>query len=286
LFYDVVNAVVGLLGLALTAFTLGRVRAVRRAQRDERALVRQLYGADLAAAQISAAADYLSRSRDAKARELAQYLSWFRGQVDGVSRALDSTIGVQPAVDRKPRLELRDRGYYSPEFLSGIAGSATRKIDLLMYRPMVVSVGTVLDAFQAAAERGIAIRMLALSPEASDEILSQGAALMPAAAVYEPVQLRPQLREAERRVAQHVANWPLAARRRFAYRRYCSMPGPHFVRCDATVYLGFTGFRSGPMPIRFDERVFVEVPVDSKLGGHIEMHFEQVWSESQASAVG
>jgi hypothetical protein len=84
---DLVNTAAGLLGLALTALTLTRVRAVRRAQRNERALVRTLYGTDAAALRIRAAAAYLARSRDAKARELAQDLILFSGQIEGVSRA-------------------------------------------------------------------------------------------------------------------------------------------------------------------------------------------------------
>jgi hypothetical protein len=87
---DLVNTVAGLLGLALTALTLARIRAVRRAQRDERTLVRALYGTEAAAIRIRTAASHLARSRDARVRELAQDLNLLSGQIEGVSRALDS----------------------------------------------------------------------------------------------------------------------------------------------------------------------------------------------------
>jgi hypothetical protein len=81
------------------------------------------------------------------------------------------------------------------------------------------------------------------------------------------------LLEAERRVAGHVATWPTAAQRRLGYRRYCTPPGPHLIRADQTFFAGFVGLLSGPMPVRFDERVFIPFPSDSKLGSHFASHF-------------
>jgi hypothetical protein len=275
---DLVNTVAGLLGLALTALTLTRIRAVRRAQRDERALVRTLYGTEAAAVRIRAAAGYLARSRDAKARELAQDLILFSGQIEGVSRALDSHSGSAPA---SSTVELQEDGYFTPEFLIRIAAGARHTIDILMYRPITVAPVPVLTALRDAAERGVEIRVLALSVDASDEVLRHGATVMPAAAVYEPEQLRPQLLEAERRIAGHVATWPAAAQRRFGYRRYCTPPGPHLIRADGVISAGFVGLLSGPMPVRFDERVFIQLPADGKLGKHFESHFELVWASAE-----
>ncbi|MGW4944053.1 hypothetical protein ACWEOZ_20985 [Actinoplanes sp. NPDC004185] len=104
---------------------------------------------------------------------------------------------------------------------------------------------------------------------------------MQAAAVYEPEQLRPQLLEAERRVAGHVATWPAAAQRRIGYRRYCTPPGPHLIRADQTFFAGFVGLLSGPMPVRFDERVFLQFPSDSKLGAHFAGHFALLWASAK-----
>jgi L-lactate permease len=53
---EYVNIVAGFVGLVITAVTLWRVQAVRRAQSQERALVRGLYGTDALAAQLRAAA--------------------------------------------------------------------------------------------------------------------------------------------------------------------------------------------------------------------------------------
>lgn len=284
---DLVNTVAGLLGLALTALTLARIRAVRRAQRDERALVRTLYGTEAAAGRIRAAAGYLARSRDAKARELAQDLVLFSGQIEGVNRALDSAGGPAPAAPTAPTastVELRERGYFSSEFLIEVAAGARQAIDILMYRPMTVATAPVLTALRDAAERGVEIRILALSVHASDEVLRHGAAIMPAAAVYEPEQLRPQLLEAERRITGHVATWPAAAQRRLGYRRYRTPPGPHLIRADRVISAGFVGLLSGPMPVRFDERVFVQLPADGTLGTHFTSHFELVWATAKPVA--
>jgi len=275
---DLVNTVAGLLGLALTALTLARIRAVRRAQRDERTLVRTLYGTEAAATRIRAAAGHLARSRDAKARELAQDLIRFSGQIEGVSRALDSDAGSAPAAST---VELKEAGYFTSEFLIEVAAGARQAIDILMYRPITVATVPVLAALQDAAERGVEIRMLALSVDASDEVLRHGATVMPAAAVYEPEQLRPQLLEAERRIASHVATWPAAAQRRLGYRRYCTPPGPHLIRADRVISAGFVGLLSGPMPVRFDQRVYLQLPTDATLGQHFRSHFELVWASAK-----
>ncbi|MEU4241353.1 hypothetical protein [Actinoplanes sp. NPDC026619] len=275
---DLVNTVAGLLGLALTALTLTRVRAVRRAQRDERTLIRTLYGTDAAATRIRAAASHLARSRDAKARELAQDLILFSGQIEGVSRALDSDGRAASATGA---VELKEEGYFTSEFLAEVVAGARQAIDVLMYRPITIATAPVLAALRDAAERGVEIRMLALSVEATDEVLSHGATVMPAAAVYQPEQLRPQLLEAERRIAIHVKTWPAAAQRRLGYRRYRTPPGPHLIRADRVISAGFVDLQSGPMPVRFDERVFIQLPADGKLGTHFTSHFEVVWASAE-----
>lgn len=278
---DLVNTVAGLLGLGLTGLTLARVRAVRRVQRDERALVRTLYGAEAAAVRIRAAASHLARSRDAKARELAQDLVLFSGQIEGVSRALDSHGAPAPT---SSSVEIKEQGYFTSEFLIDVAAGARHAIDILMYRPITVATVPVLVALQDAAERGVAIRILALSVDASDEVLRHAASVMPAAAVYEPEQLRPQIREAERRIVSHVATWPAAAQRRLGYRRYRTPPGPHLIRADRMISAGFVGLQSGPIPVRFDERVFIQFPTDGRLGTHFVSHFELVWASAKPIA--
>jgi hypothetical protein len=281
---EYINTAAGLLGLLLTAIALLRIQAVRRVQRDERALVRTLYGADSAAAQLRAAAAHLGRARDARARELAQDLIRLCGQIEGVSRVLDAS-GRQPANGRRSDVVLHEEGYFSPSFLIETIGRANNNIDILMYRPLIASKTSVLDAMRTAAERGVRIRILTLSPNGSDEVLANSAALMPSAAVYRPEQLRPQIIEVERRIAQHLGDWRSNTRARFTYRRYNTMPGPHFIRSDSTIFLGFVGLLSGPLPIRFDERVSAEIPIDTRLGKHVLVHFEQVWQDSEASTM-
>jgi hypothetical protein len=207
------------------------------------------------------------------------------GRIEGVSHALDIGTGQPPDRDRQQSIPIHEQGCFSQEFLIGVFRQANNNVDVLMYRPLVLSTASLLDALRAAAERGVQVRALALSPDGSDEVLSQGAALMPAAAVYQPAQLRPQLIEGERRIQGHVAQWNANAQRRLAIRRYTSMIGPHFLRSDSTIYLGFVGLLSGAMPTRFDERVHAEVPLNSKLGQQVMVHFEQTWHNGTAVVV-
>lgn len=39
------------------------------------------------------------------------------------------------------------------------------------------------------------------------------------------------------------------------------------------------------MPVRFDERVFIQVPTGGKLGSHFTSHFELVWANAKPVAM-
>lgn len=281
-YLEYVNTAAGLVGLVLTIVALWRIQAVRRAQRSERTLVRALYGADSAAAQLRAAAAYLDRSRDAKARQLAHDLVRVCGQIEGVSRALDAADGGPAGPERRSLVSLREDGYFSQDFLLDVVQRSHHELDILAYRPLVLSTASVLDAIRASAERGVRVRILALSPAASDEVLTHSAALLPSAAADRPDQLRAQLVEAEQRLVSHLFGPRPTPGTRISYRRYGTVPGPHFVRADSTVCLGFVGLLSGPVPTRFDERVHVEVALTSRLGEQVMVHFEQLWQRSAA----
>ncbi len=276
---EYVNTGAGLVGLVVTAVTLWRVQAVRRAQREERALVRGLYGTDSLATQLRTAAAYLGRSRDSRARELAQDLVRVCGQIEGVSRALDGRTPTAEA--RRTVIEVRDRDYLTQQFVLDAVDGAANAVDILIYRPLIVSTNTVLSALRAAAERGVRIRILTLSPEASAEVLTYATRLLSASGVQTAEQLRPQLHDAERRIAHYLATaWSAPARRSISHRHYTLPPGPHLLRADATVRVGFIGLLSGPVPVRVDERPYTTVPLHSPLGEHLMTHFDQVWAQA------
>lgn len=77
------SAILGIVGFLIMIVTLLKVQSVRRAQREERALLRRLYGTDSIATHLRSAAILLRRGRDSEARTFAEELTRLCGQIEG-----------------------------------------------------------------------------------------------------------------------------------------------------------------------------------------------------------
>lgn len=88
---DQVDTWIGIVSFGVSVLTYLRVRSVRRAQEYERMLVRRLYGTDSLSVQLRAAANFLRRGNDLQATDLAEELVRICGQIEGITRALDTS---------------------------------------------------------------------------------------------------------------------------------------------------------------------------------------------------
>lgn len=171
------SAIFGILGFVITVVTLLKVQSVRRAQREERALLRKLYGTEALATHLRSATTFLRQGREDEARVLAEELVRLCGQIEGISHALDTMTRVGGAAQRS--LLLVERGYFTPAFLRRAVDEARHNLDFLIYRNLQFANVDLLEAMEHAAKRGVRIRILALSSAADNAVLEQASLVLP-----------------------------------------------------------------------------------------------------------
>jgi hypothetical protein len=271
----------GLVGILLTLVTFLRVRTVDQAQRAERALLRRLYGTDQLARQLQEAARLLRESANPRAAVVAEDLTGLVGRMEGVTRALEAH-DISRAADREP-VPLVRRGYFTPDFLREVVEEARTVLDFLIFRNLQFTDVGLLQAMERAAERGVRIRILALSSRAPLSVIELATLVLPRPTVTDASMLQHQLAESELRIAQIVSNdWTRFARERFEYRGYDIAPSLHFVRVDMLIRGGFIGTLAQAQPRHLDERPYVELPTRSTAGEVLLKHYEELWARSQA----
>jgi len=277
-------AVLQILGLAVSIATLARVQSVRRAQRQERSLLRRLYGTEKLSMQLRSAATYLRKDKEGDARILAEELIRICGEIEGVSRALDSAPRRGRRSERRTReVDLVEKGYYTPAFLAEAIDMAQHSVYFLIYRNLQFTNVDLLEAMEHAALRGVHVRILGLSSQAGDAVLEQASMVLPRPKA-DPATLRRQLQESEERIADIVAGWRLPARSRFEYRRYDIAPNVHFVRIDGIIRTGFIGTLANAQPTRLDDRGYIELPLANEPGATLLRHFDELWQASSPLA--
>ncbi|MEW1546010.1 hypothetical protein [Streptomyces tsukubensis] len=281
---EIGNTILGAVGFTITVVTLVKVQSVHRAQTEERALLRRLYGTESLADHLRSAAGFL-RQGEQDARNLAEELVRMCGRIEGISRALDSMNRLRGTAAGEQRMvRLVERGYYTPPFYNRVVNDAENNADFLMYRNLQVSAVDLLQSMERAAKRGVHIRILAISSASSDSVLEQASLVLPWPQVP-PDTLRRQLAEAEERVRTVVSGWPVRVRRNFEYRGYVITPNMHFARMDGTVLQGFVGTLSPAQPDQLEDRGYVELPRDREPGATLSRHFEELWAQSAGQIV-
>ncbi len=277
---DYGNSLLGVAGLLITVVTFLKVRSVSRAQKEERALIRKLYGTDTLATQLRSAARFLRRDRELDARDLAEELVRLCGEIDGITKVLEAMNGV-----KSTGLVLRDRDYFTPAFVKRSVEESRHALDFLIYRNLQFANVDLLQAMELAAGSGVRIRILALSARADDAVLDQAVRVLPWPLAADRDMLREQLSASERRIAGIVSSWEREAQERFEYRGYNIAPNLHFLRSDAVIKYGFIGTLATAQPQQLHERPYVEIPVRSAPGGTLVRHYEQLWQLSAAGTL-
>ncbi|MCP3759535.1 hypothetical protein [Streptomyces sp. TBY4] len=277
-----VNTVFGVLGFLITLVTFLKVQSVQRAQREERQLLRRLYGTEMLAAQLRSAAGFLRQGTESDARMLAEELVRVCGQIEGISRALDSLNRERRSV--RGESNLVPNGYYTPAFLNRAVNDAQHQVDFLIYRNLQFANVDLLQSMERAARRGVRIRILGLSSRAEDAVLDQASMVLPWPQA-EPAVLRRQLSDSEERIRSIVEGWGLQSRGLFEYRGYLIAPNAHFARTDGVVRQGFIGTLSSAQPAGLEERGYMEFRTSAEPGATLSRHFEQLWARSAENVV-
>jgi hypothetical protein len=211
---------------------------------------------------------------------LAEELVRICGEIDGVSRALDSSRRNRRLGNDVHEIPLIGHGYYTPAFLNAALNEAQHSVYFLIYRNLQFTNVDLLESIEHAARRGVHVRILALSSTADDSVLSQASLVLPWPRA-DAETLRRQLRDSEERILDVVRTWSPQARSRFEYRGYNIAPNVHFVRVDGIVRNGFIGTISQAQPERLDDRGYIELPLTSGPGATLLRHFDAVWQTSK-----
>lgn len=279
---SLINAI-GLLlecaGLAITAATFWRINTLRKMQVEERELMRQLYGTDTLADRLRSAATFLKVGADVDARALAEELVRLVGQIEGITRVLET---LQSSHKRgSGSFIVSNENYFTLESIRKDFRSARSNVDILIYRNMFISSPGILDSMEGAAIRGVRIRILCISSAAEEEVLKQTLNILPRPVPDTAEEFRRQLLEAEQRIARVVSrDWSANARQRLDYRGYTIAPVWHLVRVDNVLKLGFVGTSNAAQPSRYEDRPYVMIPVGSPPGEILVRHLETIWQQS------
>lgn len=275
------SAIFGIIGFVITVVTLLKVQSVRRTQREERALLRKLYGTEALATHLRSAATFLRQGREDEARVLAEELVRLCGQIEGISHALDTLNLVGEAAQRS--LLLVERDYFTPAFLRRAVDEARHNLDFLIYRNLQFANVDLLEAMEHAAKRGVRIRILALSSAADNAVLEQASLVLPWPQA-DAATLRRQLVESEARIRGIIDGWSRQARERYEYRSYSVAPNFHFVRVDGLLRQGFIGTLSSAQPFRLEDRPYLQMPLSNEPGVTLARHYDQLWDRSAGTS--
>ncbi|QKW06779.1 hypothetical protein HUT18_10620 [Streptomyces sp. NA04227] len=280
---DDLNTGFGVIGFVITVITLIKVQSVHCAQREERALLRRLYGTDSLASHLRSAARFLRQGREDDAHLLAEELVRLCGQIEGISRTLDSMSRSRGGTSGRGA-QLVEKGYFVPPFLNRMVNEAQHNLDVVMYRNLQFANVDLLQALERASKRGVHIRVLGLSSVADDSVLEQASMVLPWPRA-DARTLRRQLADSENRIKDVVEGWSEEARLRFEYRGYTLAPNAHFVRQDRAIFQGFIGTLAPAQPERLEDRGYLELSVATEPGATLARHFDQLWVHSADTVV-
>lgn len=281
---NLLGTIISFIGLSITLITFLRVNTVRKAQAEERKLVRQLYGTDQLTTHLRAAAGFLKLGPDIDAKMLADELVRLIGQIEGITRALEAMQSQSTQYDGA--FQVSDDGYFTLDSLRADLRAARSAVDILIYRNMFVSSPGILESMESAAARGVKIRILCVSSAAPDDVLRQTLSILPKPVPDTPDEFRAQLGDAEQRIQRVVSrDWSANACKRFEYRGYTRAPVWHMIRVDGMIKLGFVGTSSPAQPPRYEDRPYLLIPVNSAPGEILCRNVEDLWQLSSANVI-
>lgn len=275
-----------IVALGVTAYAARKIRAVATVQKEERGIVRALFGIDEIHDNLLHAATILRESGDPRADTVATKLNVAAGQLDGVGRALDHLDGASVDEANGAKAVGIHLGYCSSDFFCAMTKSAKESLDILLYRNKQAHAVDVVEEFQEACGRGVPIRILALHSEAPAPVLEIAARMVPRPTVADAEDLKAQLREGEVRMQGIIErDWQPSEARLFEYRGYDTGPAGHFFIVDGWVSTGFLHTGAPGQPEHAVERPYQTFEPGSPIAVQMKANFEAIWEESAGNVI-
>ena len=223
------------------------------------------------------------RNASSHLRTTADVIVWKDGtditqDPDALSTLLSEIIGddaIRPPPPQPTDYEIRT-GYYVPEFISMVCEQSKTSLWFLVHRNVAISDTFTLDNLRGAAERGVAIRILALSSRAPSHVLTEAVLGMPRPVPKDGDALSRQLEHGE----GLVGDLARSLNGRLDYRGYHRLPIQHFVIADDRVHAGFCNFDRKAQQEYFRDRWYLTIGRQTSLGRQYEAQFDVMWHDA------
>lgn len=197
---------------------------------------------------------------------------------DALSRLLSEITdddAIKPPAPLPTDYEIRT-GYYVPEFISMVCRQSKKSLWFVVHRNIAISDTFTLDNLRGAAERGVAIRILALSSKAPSHVLTEAVLGLPRPVPLCGDALSCQLEHGE----GLVGNFARGLNGRLEYRGYHRLPIQHFVIADDRVHAGFCNFDLQAQQKYFRDRWYLTIGRQTSLGRQYEAQFDVMWRDA------
>lgn len=264
-------------GFLLTIVNLIRIHSVSVAQKKERHFLRNLYGISEHAETLNSISSYLRSQDDDFAKELSYSLIRFIGHVRGI----DKTLKLEDTEENTTNLKLFRNGYFTVSFLSTKIKYGCECVDIICYRNINITNLDFLEDLQEKVKTGVKVRVMSVSSEAPNEILSEVLKFLPKPIEKGVESFKEALSKNENFLKNVIcSHWTKNEKNNLKYKTYVTIPNAHFIRVDNYIYYGFLQTSLYSHPKLLNERPYLVIPTREKLGIQLNKHFEDLWNDS------
>lgn len=279
---SIISGIIGLVGLIITIVTLAKVKRVSEVQKRTKDFTQKLLNIDGLENDLSRAInklENLTNDTDSKAfiRELYGRLFTLKGARSAMNEFQDG-IGKYAG-----DISL-EKGFFTNSFFDSIA-STNKCIDIITGRTQFLSF-YVLESLRKVCEKGIRVRIIGLSPKATNEVMDESWKTVAVPAPNDSAEYRIQITNKFNEVEQAVSKWSADAQRMFSIKASKCVPRVAFARFDDFIKLGFLQqFYREAQPAELNDREYLVLPHHSSLGIIAYNHFKIVWSDKDTHYV-
>ena len=267
-------ALSSMVGVVVAVYTLQRVKKLSLVQEKERQLVQELLSIDNVEQDYMDAIDFLEKqalSQTAVYSQLATRLGSIRGARGALKKFSEN---------KNDNDAYLNSGFLDGTFLIEKINNATSNIDIVVGRAQLVSSYETSSALMNACNRGVKVRVVALSPDCSDDLLEESKHTVVNPAPDNAQDYRDEIETTTLLMKKQLVTWPPRARKNFQYRLSNHVPRLSVVRIDTNIHFGFLMMFRDAQFREAKDREYMTIPISSNTGKTILRHTDQLCKSS------
>lgn len=270
---------ISFIGAVVGIYTLVKVKKVEQAQLDERSLTQELLDVDQIERDIKLVVTKLNQLNDHDSAALANALSQRLGAIQGTRRAIG--YGNTMCLCTPGNAVSIEKGFFCSTHVDDFIDQSMDSIDIMTGSTRLIAGYYTMDKVKQACARGVMIRIIGLSPNASDDILMDASKTVSNPAPKTADEYRELIISNHKEISRAVKTWPTQLRNKFEYRESFGVPRLSIAKSDDTICLGFLQLFRDAQPDKIDDRQYIKIHKSSDLGNVVLKHFEMGWNESK-----